>query len=86
MSAYRLARLSEEQMAMIERLENEIGVTLIAYEPLCDAVREDAARGAEQVKAAGAVPEADHRQAVDVQTNLVQDALVDTYRTYDPPV
>lgn len=64
MSAYRLARLSEEQMAMIERLENEIGVTLIAYEPLCDAVRKDAERGAQQV----------------------QDALVDTYRTYDPPV
>ena len=33
MPPYRLAHLSPDQMLSIESLENEIGVTLIAWEP-----------------------------------------------------
>ena len=40
--SYRLADLSPDQMGAIERLENNIHVTLIAYEPMCDAVRDSA--------------------------------------------
>lgn len=43
MPPYRLARLSDEQMSAIESLQNEMGVTLVAYEPMCEAVRESAA-------------------------------------------
>lgn len=42
MPTYRLAHLSPEQMTAIESLENEIGLTLVAYEPMCDAVRDGA--------------------------------------------
>lgn len=42
MPPYRLADLSPQQMAALEHLENEIHVTLVAYEPLCDAVRDSA--------------------------------------------
>lgn len=68
MPPYRLAHLSDGQMMAIEQLENEIGVTLIAYEPMCDAVRENAAT----------------QYAGDADDDLVSDALLDTYRTYDP--
>lgn len=37
MPPYRLARLSDEQLMKIEALENEIGTTLIAYEPAATA-------------------------------------------------
>lgn len=33
MPPYRLAHLSPDQMLSIENLEDEIGVTLVAYEP-----------------------------------------------------
>lgn len=44
MIPYRIARLSDSQLVQIESLENEIGVTLIAYEPAttpAEAVVED---------------------------------------------
>ena len=71
MPPYKLARLSDEQMTMIESLENEIGVTLVAYEPQCDALRDAATQGLTQGEA---------------QEDLMTDALLDTYRTYDPPL
>lgn len=36
MPPYRLARLNPEQIAAIESLENELGLTLVAYEPATD--------------------------------------------------
>lgn len=74
MPPYRLARLSDEQMTMVESLENEIGVTLVAYEPACDAVRATATQDVDRTKA----PD-------DLMTDdLTTDALLDSYRTYDP--
>lgn len=69
MPPYRLARLSDEQMAMIESLENEIGITLVAYEPMCDDVRDTASPNLTRGEA---------------QDEAMTDALLDTYRTYDP--
>lgn len=69
MPPYRLAHLSPDQMQSLENLENEIGVTLVAYEPMCDAVRGSATANVD---------------ATDAEENLVLDALNDTYRTYDP--
>ncbi|MFZ5814098.1 MAG: hypothetical protein ACOY93_02170 [Bacillota bacterium] len=71
MPPYKLARLSDEQMMMLEALENEIGVTLVAYEPACDGLRDAATQRLDQGEA---------------QEDLMTDALLDTYRTYDPPV
>lgn len=69
MPPYKLARLSDEQMSMIEHLENEIGLTLVAYEPMCDAVRDSATQNLARGEG---------------QDDLVDDALLDTYRTFDP--
>lgn len=69
MPPYKLARLSDEQMAAIESLENEIGITLVAYEPICDAVRDTASQNLTQGEA---------------QDDWMTDALLDNYRTYDP--
>ncbi|HEY3364104.1 MAG TPA: hypothetical protein VGK74_03480 [Symbiobacteriaceae bacterium] len=44
--SYRLADLSPDQMGAIERLENNIHVTLIAYQPMSDAVRDSATAAA----------------------------------------
>lgn len=66
---YKLARLSDQQMSKIESLENEIGVTLVAYEPQCDAIRDGVNQGLTQGEG---------------QNDLMTDALLDTYRTYDP--
>jgi len=69
MPPYHLARLSEEQLMKIESLENEIGVTLVAYAP----------------EGAGAPEETTQRFHVgEEQRDLIDDALLDTYRTYDP--
>lgn len=65
MPTYRLANLSHDQMTALERMEHEIGVTLVAYEPAGD----NAATN-----------------NVDADENLVTDALLDTYRTYDPEI
>lgn len=70
MPPYRLAPLSPDQMMALEQMENELGLTLVAYEPMCAAVRDSATNNLE--------PDADE--------NLVADALVDTYRTYDPQI
>lgn len=70
MPPYRLAHLTPDQMLSIEGLENDLGVTLVAYEPMCDAVRDSATNNLE--------PE--------TQDDLVLDALNDTYRTYDPHI
>jgi hypothetical protein len=67
MPPYKLAHLDGDQMNAIENLENELGITLVAYEPMCDAVRDSAANNLN-----------------DGESDLVMDALVDTYRTYDP--
>ncbi len=67
MPPYRLAHLDGDQQMAIENLENELGLTLVAYEPACDAVRESATN-----------------QVDEAERDLVLDALVDTYRTYDP--
>jgi hypothetical protein len=40
MPPYRLAHLNPDQMLAIENMEHDLGVTLVAYEPMCDAVRE----------------------------------------------
>lgn len=40
MPPYRLAQLSPGQMMAIEGLENELGLTLVAYEPEAAAVRD----------------------------------------------
>jgi hypothetical protein len=69
MPPYKLARLSDEQMMKIESLENDIGVTLVAYEPACDAIRDSAMQNLSPNEA---------------QDDLMTDALLDTYRTYDP--
>lgn len=68
MPPYRLAHLSPDQMMALESMENELGVTLVAYEPMCDAVRDSATNN------------------LDAEDDLVADALVDTYRTYDPQI
>jgi hypothetical protein len=69
MPPYRLAQLSDAQFQALEQMENRLGITLVAYEPICDAVRDSAAQSI----------------ATDAEENdLVMDALVDTYRTYDP--
>jgi hypothetical protein len=69
MPPYKLARLSDEQMMKIESLENDIGVTLVAYEPAGDAIRNSATQNLSPNEA---------------QNDLMTDALLDTYRTYDP--
>lgn len=69
MPPYKLARLSDEQMMKIESLENDIGVTLVAYEPACDAIRDSVTQNLVSNEA---------------QNDLMTDALLDTYRTYDP--
>lgn len=69
MPPYKLARLSDQEMSKIESLENEIGLTLVAYEPQCDALRDAANQGLTQGEA---------------QNDLMTDALLDTYRTHDP--
>lgn len=69
MPPYKLARLSDEEMMKIESLENEMGVTLVAYEPMCDALRDAANQGLTRGEG---------------QEDLTSDALLDTYRTYDP--
>jgi hypothetical protein len=69
MPPYKLARLSDEQMMKIESLENDIGVTLVAYEPADDAIRNSATQNLSPNEA---------------QDDLMTDALLDTYRTYDP--
>ncbi len=66
---YRLARLSDQQMGKIEALENEIGLTLIAYEPTGDAVDDTATQ---------------QFRAGEEQHDLIDEALLDTYRTHDP--
>lgn len=70
MPPYRLAHLSPDQMMALENMENDLGLTLVAYEPLCDAVRDSATNNLE---GSG-------------ENDLVLDALVDTYRTYDPQI
>ncbi|HYF76907.1 MAG TPA: hypothetical protein VD973_07245 [Symbiobacteriaceae bacterium] len=70
MPPYRLAHLTPDQMMSIESLENEMGVTLVAYEPMCDAVRDSAT----------------NNLTADYSDDLVLDALNDTYRTYDPHI
>ncbi|HYG59835.1 MAG TPA: hypothetical protein VD902_17360 [Symbiobacteriaceae bacterium] len=71
MQPYRVASLSHDQLMSIEKLENNIGVTLVAYEP----AHAKTGHGAtSNVKAA------------DADENLVLDALNDTYRTYDPHI
>lgn len=70
MPPYRLAHLTPDQMMAIEGLENEMGVTLVAYEPMCDAVRDSAT----------------NNLTPDYGDDLVLDALNDTYRTYDPHI
>lgn len=47
MPPYRLARLSDEQFGKIEALENEIGVTLVAYEPEADGTAYSQSLGAD---------------------------------------
>lgn len=69
MPPYKLARLSDEQMEMIESLENEIGVTLVAYEPANDGLPAATAQSLAQGEG---------------QDHLLTEALLDTYRTYDP--
>lgn len=65
---YKLAHLTPEQFAALERLENDIHVTLVAYEPAGSAGRDDMEIG-------------------DLATDdTAMDALVDTYRTYDPDI
>jgi len=66
MPPYRLADLSPDQMMSLESLENEIGVTLVAYEPSPESDRESATSS--------------------MESDLVLDALNDTYRTYDPHI
>ena len=70
MPPYRLAHLTPDQMMSIESLENEMGVTLVAYEPMCDAVRDSAT----------------NNLTAEYSDDLVLDALNDTYRTYDPHI
>lgn len=71
MPPYRLAHLTPDQMMSLEAMEHDLGVTLVAYEPMCDAVRDSATNSA---------------AASDAEENLVLDALNDTYRTYDPHI
>ncbi|MDF2630030.1 MAG: hypothetical protein K0R39_3861 [Symbiobacteriaceae bacterium] len=70
MPPYRLANLTPDQMMSIESLENEMGLTLVAYEPMAEAARD-----------AGA-----NNLTADYSDDLVLDALNDTYRTYDPHI
>jgi hypothetical protein len=76
---YRLADLSAEQMQMIEHLENEIGLTLVAYEPEAGATPHTAPAAACEIgrPSAAAPVDADENQRI-------LDALVDTYRTHQP--
>ncbi|MBP2019342.1 hypothetical protein J2Z79_002769 [Symbiobacterium terraclitae] len=37
MPPYRLAQLTDEQLALIEALENDLGLTLVAWEPTDEA-------------------------------------------------
>jgi hypothetical protein len=88
MPPYRLAELSAEQMQMIENLENEIGLTLVAYEPKAGAERPVRLMGS--ITATGPVKVTDFGRPnaappVDADENeRVLDALVDTYRTHQP--
>lgn len=43
MPPYRLANLNPDQMMQIEQLENELGFTLIAYEPEAEGISGQAA-------------------------------------------
>lgn len=70
MPPYRIAHLTPDQMMSIESLENETGLTLVAYEPVAEAERD----------------EATNNVALDYGDDLVLDALNDTYRTYDPHI
>jgi hypothetical protein len=65
MPHFKLAQLTPDQMAELQRFERDLGVVLIAWEP-----SGERARGAFQL--------------ADADENLVADALLDTYRTFDP--
>ncbi len=71
MPPYRLARLVPDQMTAIENLENELGVTLVAYEPMCDTLQD--------------ATEERLDDSAEAQAETL-DGIVDTYRTHDPEV
>lgn len=70
MPPYRLAHLTPDQMMTIESLENEMGLTLVAYEPMAEAQHDPAT----------------NNLSIGYGDDLVLDALNDTYRTYDPHI
>jgi heterodisulfide reductase subunit B len=76
---YRLADLSAEQMQMIEHLENEIGLTLVAYEPEAGAATHTGPAAACDIGRPSAAAPVD-----DDENQRVLDALVDTYRSHQP--
>jgi hypothetical protein len=78
MPPYRLADLSAEQMQMIESLENEIGVTLVAYEPGGEHKR--------PITSAAAFPAATPAADADDENQRILDSLVDAYRTHQPHI
>jgi len=68
MPPFRLAHLSPEQMSSVERLEHDLHLTLIAWEPEAGAETGPSATAATQ----------------DQERDPILDALVDDYRTFDP--
>lgn len=70
MPPYRLAHLTPDQMLSLQSLESDMGLALVAYEPLSDATRDSAT----------------NNLTADYGDDLVLDALNDTYRTFDPHI
>jgi|GEM_PF-3105648 len=68
---YRIANLNDQQLEAIEGLENDLGVTLIAWEPSGDRLRnnEDARPSANFFEDDG---------------DTALQGLLDTYRSFDP--
>lgn len=68
MPPYRLAHLTPDQMAAIEGLENDLGLTLVAYDSEPGAYPEPP----------------NYQEEFSEELDYPLDAILESYRTYDP--